>query len=120
MCNEKIEMISNNKYIKPKITKEWLDRNNFKHNKILSYIEEEPVYTYRFPVHKSGYFTILECELSCVESTGVIKADVYDFGTRVKYAAFYQVEYGDYNCMLKNINKKIIEELKKLGIKKVK
>lgn len=108
MNKEKVEIVSNNTYIKPKITKEWLIKNNFKYNKILSDIEEEIVYTYRFPVHKSGCFTILECELSCIESTGKIKINVYDYGTRVKYTAF-----------LKNINRKINEELKRFGIKKL-
>lgn len=119
MNKEKVEIVSNNTYIKPKITKEWLIKNNFKYNKILSDIEEEIVYTYRFPVHKSGCFTILECELSCIESTGKIKINVYDYGTRVKYAAFYQVEYGNYTAFLKNINRKINEELKRFGIKKL-
>ena len=115
----KSENISNNIYIKNRITKKWLNENNFKYNRMLSY-NEDNVYTYRFPLCKNGYFITLECELSCIESSGEIRVDVYDYGTRNKYAAFYCVEYGDYSTMLNNINKKINIELRKLGVKKMK
>lgn len=112
----KPENIANNIYIKPGLTKDWLNKNNFKYNRILS-DNEDNVYTYRFPLCKNGYFVTLECELSCIESTGEIRVDVYNYGTRNKYAAFYCVEYGNYNTMLNSINKKIKNELRTLGIK---
>ena len=68
---------------------------------------------------KNGYFVTLECEFSCIETTGEIRVDVYEYGTRNKYASFYCVEYGDYSVMLNTINKKINSELKKLGVKKI-
>lgn len=117
MGERKVENIANNIYVKPGITKEWLNKNDFRYNRMLS-DSDDSVYTYRFPLHKNGYFTTLECELSCVETTGEINVDVYDYGTRNRYAAFYCTEYGDYSCMLKAINKRINAELKRLGIKK--
>lgn len=119
MGEVKVENISSNIYVKTGITKEWLDANGFKHSRMLS-DNDDNVYTYRFSLCKNGYFITLECELSCIESTGEMKVDVYEYGTRNKYAAFYCVEYGDYSTMLNNINKKINIELRKLGVKKMK
>ena len=113
-----IENISNNVYIKHGITKDWLNENGFRYNRVLS-DNEDSVYTLRFPLCKNGYFVTLECELSCIESTGEIRVGVYEYGTRNKYAAFYCVEYGDYSIILDKINKRINSELKKLDIKKV-
>lgn len=114
----RLENIANKIYIKPRITKEWLNKNEFKYNRTLS-DSEDNVYTYRFPLCKNGYFITLECELSCVESTGEIRVDVYDYGTRNRYAAFYCAEYGDYSVMLKSINRRINSELKSLGLKEI-
>lgn len=114
----KLENIANIIYLKPEITKEWLNENGFKYNRMLS-DSKDNVYTYRFPLCKNGYFITLECELSCIESNGWIRADVYEYGSRNKYMAFYGAEYGDYSTMLNRINKKISSELKKLGVKKI-
>lgn len=113
-----METIANNVYLKNGITKEWLNKNNFRYNRILSDIEDN-IYTCRFPLCKNGFFTTLECELRCIESTGEMSVDVYEYGTRNKYAPFYSVEYGDYSVMLNSINKKINRELKKLEVIKL-
>lgn len=118
MEKSRTDNLSNNIYIKHNITKEWLLKNNFKYNRLLS-DGEDIIYTYRFPIHKNGYFITLECELSCIESDGKIKIDVYDYGTRDKYAAFYYSEYGNYKPMIKAINNRIKSELKRLGIEKL-
>lgn len=115
---EIIENIANNIYVKHGITKEWLDEKGFRYNRTFS-DDEDRVYTYRFPLCKNGYFVTLECEFSCIETTGEIRVDVYEYGTRNKYVSFYCVEYGDYSVMLNTINKKINSELKKLGVKKI-
>lgn len=115
MDERKVENIASNVYVKTGITKEWLNEHNFRYNRMLS-DSEEIIYTYRFPLHKNGYFTTLECELTCIESTGEISVDVYEYGTRNRYAAFYCVQYGDYSPMLKTINKRINSELNKLQI----
>lgn len=109
--------LANNKYIKRNVTKEWLAKNNFKYNNVLS-DEENEVYAYRFPVHKNGFFTVLECEIAICFNSGEVNVDVFEYGTRDRYAPFYYVEYGNYDVMLKSINDKIENELKKLRIKK--
>lgn len=77
-----------NKYYKQNISKEWLSVNGFRYNRSLSN-EETHIYTYRFPAFKYKRMTVLECELSVCLEDGVVKINVYDYGTNDKYAAFY-------------------------------
>lgn len=110
--------IVNTRYIKKDVTKEWLQLHGFKYNSIFS-DEESDAYTYRFPVHKYGLFTILECEILIYINTGEVKINVYDYNTRSKYAPFYYKEYGN-NTLVSSIEKKILSELKRLKIFKYK
>jgi len=73
-------------------------------------------YTYRFPVHKYKKYTTLECKLILIEGETSIKIDVYD-ESGAFYNPFYFVEYGDYGDIVYSINKKILAEFRKLGIK---
>lgn len=109
--------LANNKYIKRNVSKEWLTKNNFKYSNILS-DEDNEVYVYRFPVHKNGFFTVLECEIVICLSSGEVNVDIFEYGTRDRYAPFYYAEYGNYNIILEVINKQIETELKKFGIRK--
>lgn len=97
--------------------KEWFKKNGFRFNRIFS-DEDSEAYTYRFPVYKHGDFNILECELTVILKTGEVRVDVYAANTRDRYAAFYNCEYGNYDRMLKEINRRIERELNKFGIKK--
>ncbi len=99
------------------MTKEWLLSNGFRYNRLFSDDEAE-VYTYRFPVYKYNKFTALECELKVMLGNDVINVNVYDYGTNDKYAPFYYCEYGNYDKILKEINKKIDIALKKIKVKK--
>lgn len=110
--------LSENAYIKENVTKEWLQSNGFRRNRIFSNNEMD-IYTYRFPVYKYGDACTLECELSIVLQSGRVNIDVYDYCTRNKYAPFYCVEYGNYSNMIKHINEKIQNELKQLKIMEV-
>lgn len=113
-----MDNLSNVKYIKKNITKEWLVSNGFRYNRLLS-DEEVDVYTYRFPVLKHDNFTVLECEL-CVElNDNNIKINVYDYNSYSKYAPFYYCEYGNYGSLLKEIHKKINMKLKDLNIERI-
>lgn len=107
--------ITKTKYRKKNITREWLLSNGFHYNRLLS-DDESDVYTYRFPVHKYNKFTILECELKVVLGEEIISVNVYDYNTNDKYAPFYYYEYGNYDKMLKEINRKIESVLKKMNI----
>ena len=110
-----MEDIRNKKYYKKDINKDWFYKNGFKYNPILS--NDTDVYSVRFPVYKNGFFTILDCEISIYTDTGDVNIEVFEYGTRDRYASFYYAEYGDYSIMLKKIWEQINKELKKFGIK---
>lgn len=107
--------ISEIKYTKKNVTKNWLTSNGFRYNRLLSDGEME-IYTYRFPVLKYDKFTVLECELRAELNSSEIKINVYDYNTNSKYAPFYYCEYGTYNNILKEIHNKINKKLKDLQI----
>lgn len=104
----------NKKYYKPNITKEWIRMSPFRYS-FSDY--DESVYTYRFPVYKSGIFTTLECELLLFDKSGKVAINVFEYGTRDKYAAFYCQDYGE-NKVLNSVNRNIEKEFEKLGIVK--
>lgn len=108
--------LANNKYKKTGVTKSWLDINNFRYGTI----DGEDVYRYIFPVYKYGTAPILDCELTLFMSDGEVKVNVYDHGTKSRYAPFYYVEYGNYEKVINKINRTINKKLKELGIIKVK
>jgi len=75
-------------------------------------------YTYRFSVYKYVDTITLECELVFTLQNGEVIINVYDKNTRNKYTPFYNVEYGNYDKILKIINNRIEKELNKLDIRK--
>lgn len=104
-------------YIIPGITKEWLSDRHFYYNKLLS-DEEREVYSYRFPVYKYKEFAVLECEICITPESENVSIDVFDGGTRSKYAPFYYCEYGNYDKILRHIWNKIHITISKMGIQK--
>ena len=99
------------RYIKPNVTKKWLQSHDFYYNQILSDDEDNlESYSYRFPVYKYGVYTTLECEFTITLGLDDVLVNVYDYGTRDRYAPFYCCEYGNYdkilNIIVKNIEKK--------------
>lgn len=110
----------NNNYYKPNITKEWIHKSPFRYSNLFSDYEEN-AYSYRFPVHKNEGFTTLECEIIIFEKSGNVTLNVFEYGTRNKYASFYCNNYGR-NSVLDSIHERIQTELNKLGVvqKKVK
>lgn len=109
-----MRLVQNN-YYKPNITKEWVRSNPFLRYSGLYSTVEENAYSYRFPVYKNKGNTLLECELVLFETSGNATANVYKNGTRDKYSAFYNNEFGQ-NEVLNIIEKNIYKELKRLGI----
>ena len=104
----------NNNYYKPNIKKEWIHKSPFRYSNLFSTYEEN-AYSYRFPVHRSGGFTTLECEGIIFEQSGNVALNVFEYGTRDKYVAFYCNTYGK-NTVLDSVHTKIKSELTKLGI----
>ena len=108
--------ISDRRFLKKNMTKQWILSNGFHYNRIFSN-EEYEVYTYRFPVLKYERFVVLECELRVMLGEDNVIIDVYDYNTINRYAPFYYQEYGNYNKMLEEIWDKINKVTNKLGIK---
>jgi hypothetical protein len=100
-----------------KTTKDDLYSKGFRYNKLMS--DETDFYSLRFPVHKYGKHTTLECELTVELQTGDIIINVFSCGTRERYTPFYVKNYGRYE-ILNSVNKIIEEQLKKIGAKEVK
>ena len=77
--------------------------------------DTEEEYRYNFTVLKYDNLTALRGRITVYTDTKEIKIDVMDnnYGT---YSPFYNVEYGNYDVILKKINKSILAEFKKLGI----
>lgn len=109
--------ITQTKYRKKNITKEWLLSNGFRYNRLFSG-DESDVYTYRFSVYRYNKFVTLECELQVALGEEIISINVYDYNTNDKYAPFYYCEYGNYDNILQEINGKIESVLKKMKIKR--
>lgn len=75
-------------------------------------------YTYSFPVYKyKGIVPMVYCKLGIDEETKRVWFKICDDSDRL-YAPYYNNEYGR-NIIVKDIEKVILKEFNKLGIKKV-
>lgn len=108
-----------NTYKKDNVDRQWLKQNDFRYSRTYSDSESD-AYLRRFPVYKYGSCCTLEGEILIYVETGEVKINVYESGTNDIYAPFYNVEYGNYDSLLKIIDKYIYAELKRLNIRKVK
>lgn len=77
------------------------------------------IYYYRFPVHKYKTYTTLECEIYVNTSSGDVEINVYDENNNI-YPPFYNIECGNYEPLMESVNHKIVSELKRIGVSKVK
>lgn len=98
---------------KSKITKNWLNKNNFLFSKIFSDDKNE-VYYYRFIVWRYGNSGVLESEIR-VNTNGDVNVGCFDYGTRNIYASWYSRDLGN-NDVVTQIDEKIRKELERLGI----
>ena len=79
------------------------------------YCDSEERYVYNFVISKYGKSIVLCGRIIAYTDTKEIKIDVMTHNYTT-YAPFYDVEYGNYEPIMKKINKNILEEFKKLGI----
>lgn len=100
------------------VTKRFLDSHRWYYSKMFS-DNDEPFYTYRFPVYTYGIHTTLECEFLLNYKENVIDINVFELGSRTLYAPFYYQEYGKYDSIMQIIINNIEKEMKKLGIEYV-
>ncbi len=100
----------------PNLSKSWLDKKNFRYNSYLSNCGETDFYTMRFPVISYSIYVTIEAEIVVNLKDNVALIDVFDRGTRSKYASWYQYEYGNYETIIDRINEKITEKINQLGL----
>lgn len=72
---------------------------------------------YRFPVYKYLGTTTLECEIKVNADDGSIRVDIYDMDHEV-FPMFYNEITSWNKQFITTINKKILNEFKKLGVEK--
>lgn len=79
---------------------------------------ERKCYSIRFPVVKYNTHISIEGEITVDSTNGNIVINVYDLKGNY-YAPFYNREYGNFDDILKIINKNIKKQMIKCKIKKV-
>ena len=119
LFEERDKDMTNKKYKKKGVSKEWLISHGFRLNREYSDICSN-AYTYIFPVYKYRDKTILECELCIFLEDGEVKINVYEQGTKEMYPSYYNDEFAKKNNeVLKIINRNILNKLKNLGVKEI-
>ena len=79
----------------------------------------DDIWEYRFPVYKyNSKIITIEGVITVSLSTEKVLIDVYSNG--YAYVPFYNNEYGNYEPIMDIINKNILREFNKLGIKEKK
>lgn len=108
-------------YVMKNITKNWLEKHGF-HQHTLFSSEEETIYTYRFPVFKYRGIPTLEGEVMVCLETGEAKIDIFEKGTRNRYASWYceKMGFGQPNKVVDAIKKVVEKKIKDLKIEETK
>lgn len=80
---------------------------------------DDDLWEHRFPVYKHNHkITTIEGVITVTLSTGKVLIDVYSNDNA--YSPFYNNEFGNYEPILEIINKNILREFNKFGIKEKK
>lgn len=80
--------------------------------------DENKCYSLRFPVVKYNSHASIMGEITVNTTNGYVSINVYNLkGTH--YIPFYNSDYGNFDDILKIINKNIIRQMKKYKIKRV-
>ncbi|MCM1045271.1 MAG: hypothetical protein NC417_07150 [Candidatus Gastranaerophilales bacterium] len=105
-----MDRLAENQY-KLNITKGQMKSLGFRYDHSLD------AYIYKFPVYKCDKIPLIFCKLGIDEETHRIWFNVYDANDAL-YAPYYNNEYGE-NELIDIIERKIGQELKKLGVTRV-
>lgn len=106
--------LSQNTYYHPDYNKKWLEKNEFRYNKVLSSVNEGDVYVLRFPVIFWNMYATIEAEISFNITDNIAHINCYDKGTRSIYASWYSVDNAHMDIVNK-INSIIYKKLDELG-----
>lgn len=107
-----IKPVSQTTYSIPNVTDEWLVKNGFRYNAMLSNSSDGKFYTNRFLI----YERVIEGEVLVNPKDNFARVEVYIIGTHSRYAPWYKNEYGNWKKMLKIINEKINKKIEYLGM----
>lgn len=110
--------IAETKWHKKQPTQKWLNANGFKYSKDYS-DKESDAYIYIFPVHKYKLMSLLECVIVVYLDNGDVIVKVQDSKTKESYPQFSYDSQGNHKNFIEKIEKIILEEFSRLGIKEV-
>lgn len=105
----------NKKFYIKKIDLDFLRRIGFHFDSSIS--EDTDYYTYVFPAYKYRNAVILNCTLKINTLNGRVQIDVHD--SNGLYAPWYHYEYGNYEPLIRKIDRTIKQKLKKIGIEEI-
>ena len=102
------------------ISKPKLEKIGFREYRLFS-SPEETYYVYRFPVCRYREIVTIEAEIMICLQTGIAKIDVFDKGTRSRYASWYckKAGYGS-SKVVDEIEALISKKCKDIGLKEIK
>ena len=109
----KTKSIQSNTYIISDNSPQYLFELGF--HRVFDYDEQ---YVYNFPVLKYKKMTTLRGKITVYTDSKEVKIDVFDINNHSIYAPFYNSEYRNREVIMEKINKNILSEFTKLGIKK--
>lgn len=110
--------ITGNTYHKKDLTEEWLRENNFHYSNTFSTADEKAYY-YQFPVYKYGIQILLVAEIVVYATTHDVTVNIYNNKDHSRASEFYTNSI-IYDSFVRKVEKKILREMKKIGIVKKK
>ncbi len=100
-------------YILKNTDQKYLRSLGFHYDKQISDLDDT-YFSNRFSVFKYKEQSVLDCVLSINTNSGELLINVYRSGTNAFYPPFYQAIYGNYQIVLDEICKVIIEKLRRI------
>lgn len=111
-----MEMIAHEKYILMSLDRKKLKKNGFHYNGHISDSDCD-FYSIKFPVLQYNNSTTVDGEIIVDMSTGEIKVNVYNYGTKNFYPPFYREKCSEvYEPIIKKINNAFYNMFNKVGV----
>ena len=111
-----MEMLVHEKYILMSLDRGKLKKNGFRYNKYMSDYDCE-FYSVKFPALKYNKSTTVDGEIIVDMSTGEIRVNAYNYGTRNYYSPFYMKSCSEvYEPIITKINNAFYNMFNKIGV----
>ena len=116
-----LERLTDFKYKKDKVTKDWLRKRGFYYNKKLSDFDSS-IYVRSYPAITYGTKPVIEFEVAVEFETGNVFIYVYELHNNERRLCplYYNRQYGNAAPVINVIDQKIINTLENLKIKRIK